>query len=38
MTRQNQQSEIIRVGGINDILGGVDPQADENLLRVALGI
>lgn len=30
--------EPVHVGGINDSLGGVDPKADENLLRLAQGI
>ncbi len=29
---------IFHVGGVNDFLGGVDPCADENLLRLSLGI
>lgn len=26
---------LVHVGGISDDLGGVDPQADQNLLRLA---
>ena len=26
---------LVHVGGISDELGGVDPQADQNLLRLA---
>lgn len=26
---------LVHVGGVNDELGGVDPQADQNLLRLA---
>lgn len=31
----DQHQDINHVGGINDELGGVDPRADENLLRLA---
>ena len=29
--------QIAHVGGINEELGGVDPQADQNLVRLAAG-
>jgi hypothetical protein len=29
--------EINHVGGINEELGGVDPRADENLIRLSSG-
>lgn len=29
--------ELNHVGGINEDLGGVDPQADENLIRLSGG-
>jgi hypothetical protein len=32
------QHGLIHVGGVDEQLGGVDPWADENLLRVAFGI
>lgn len=32
-----QRSELNHVGGINEDLGGVDPRADENLMRLSGG-
>ncbi|MDF2501232.1 MAG: hypothetical protein K0Q77_1946 [Anaerosporomusa subterranea] len=32
-----QHQEINHVGGINEELGGVDPRADENLMRLSGG-
>jgi len=33
----DNKAEIIRVGGLNDEMGGVDPKADENLIRLSGG-
>lgn len=37
MMDATNQSELLHVGGVSDQLGGVDPRADENLLRQSLG-
>lgn len=31
------RQEVMHVGGINEELGGVDPKADENLMRLSGG-
>lgn len=33
----DQRSELNHVGGITEDLGGVDPRADENLMRLSGG-
>ncbi|EGO63896.1 hypothetical protein [Acetonema longum] len=33
----NAHSDLNHVGGISDELGGVDPRADENLIRLSGG-
>lgn len=33
----DEPAEIDHVGGVNEQLGGVDPQADENLMRLSAG-
>lgn len=33
----NTHSDLNHVGGISDELGGVDPRADENLIRLSGG-
>ncbi|MDU4961031.1 MAG: hypothetical protein E6X17_10295 [Sporomusaceae bacterium] len=33
----DETAAINHVGGVNEQLGGVDPQADENLMRLGFG-
>jgi hypothetical protein len=33
----DHRQEVNHVGGINEELGGVDPRADENLMRLSGG-
>ncbi len=34
---QQTDHQVVHVGGVNDELGGVDPRADENLMRLSAG-
>lgn len=35
--KNRKQTLVNHVGGVNDELGGVDPMADENLVRLSGG-
>lgn len=37
MKQRSSSEELFHVGGIDDYLGGIDPWADENLLRLTFG-